>query len=94
MSLTSAAPILPARDLAATLAFFERLGFRRLGGVYPDDLLVERDGVDALDADWARLGLPSQDIPRLIRAEDKPWGMRELPLIDPEGNLIRVGQPA
>jgi hypothetical protein len=23
--------------------------------------------------------------------EDKPWGMREFALVDPNGNLIRVG---
>jgi catechol 2,3-dioxygenase-like lactoylglutathione lyase family enzyme len=48
--------------------------------------------VDALDAEWAALGLPPEGIPRLMRAEDKPWGMRELALIDPDGNLIRAGQ--
>ena len=48
--------------------------------------------VDALDAEWAALGLPAAGIPRLVRAEDKPWGMRELALIDPDGNLIRAGQ--
>ena len=25
--------------------------------------------------------------------EDKPWGMREAHLIDPDGNLITIGQP-
>lgn len=48
--------------------------------------------VDALDAEWAALGLPVTGIPRLVRAEDKPWGMRELALIDPNGALIRAGQ--
>lgn len=48
--------------------------------------------IDALDAEWARLGLPSKGVPRLMRAEDKPWGMRELALIDLDGNLIRAGQ--
>jgi hypothetical protein len=24
--------------------------------------------------------------------EDKPWGLREFALVDPDGNLIRVGQ--
>jgi catechol 2,3-dioxygenase-like lactoylglutathione lyase family enzyme len=27
-----------------------------------------------------------------VRVEDKPWGMRELALVDPDGNLIRAGQ--
>jgi catechol 2,3-dioxygenase-like lactoylglutathione lyase family enzyme len=48
--------------------------------------------VDALDAQWGALGLPEAGIPRLERAEDKPWGMRELALVDPDGNLIRAGQ--
>ena len=48
--------------------------------------------VNALDAEWAALGLPATGIPRLMRAEDKPWGMRELALIDPNGSLIRAGQ--
>ena len=48
--------------------------------------------IDALDAEWGALGLPDEGIPRLVRAEDKPWGMRELALVDPDGNLIRAGQ--
>jgi catechol 2,3-dioxygenase-like lactoylglutathione lyase family enzyme len=48
--------------------------------------------INALDAEWAALGLPSTGIPRLERAADKPWGMRELALLDPGGNLIRAGQ--
>ena len=48
--------------------------------------------IDALDAEWGALGLPGVGIPRLVRPEDKPWGMRELALVDPDGNLIRAGQ--
>ncbi len=48
--------------------------------------------IDALDAEWAGPGLPTKGIPRLERARDKPWGMRELALLDPDGNLIRAGQ--
>jgi catechol 2,3-dioxygenase-like lactoylglutathione lyase family enzyme len=51
------------------------------------------ENVDALSAEWARAGLPAAGIPRLVPAEDKPWGMRELALIDPDGNLIRAGAP-
>jgi catechol 2,3-dioxygenase-like lactoylglutathione lyase family enzyme len=46
-----------------------------------------------LDAEWGASDLPTSGIPRLIRVEDKPWGMRELAVIDPDGNLIRVGAP-
>lgn len=48
--------------------------------------------INALDAEWAALGLPSTGIPRLERAADKPWRMRELALLDLNGNLIRAGQ--
>ncbi len=48
--------------------------------------------IDALDAEWGALGLPASGAPRLVRAEDKPWGMRELALVDADGNLIRAGQ--
>jgi catechol 2,3-dioxygenase-like lactoylglutathione lyase family enzyme len=48
--------------------------------------------VDALSAEIAALGLPDRGVPRFVPAEDKPWGMRELALVDPDGNLIRAGQ--
>jgi catechol 2,3-dioxygenase-like lactoylglutathione lyase family enzyme len=48
--------------------------------------------IDALDAEWRALGLPPAGVPRYVPAEDKPWGMREAALIDPDGNLIRAGQ--
>lgn len=38
------------------------------------------------------LGLPSQGIPRVERLEDKPWGLREFAMVDPDGNLLRIGQ--
>jgi catechol 2,3-dioxygenase-like lactoylglutathione lyase family enzyme len=53
---------------------------------------MRQDDVDALSAEIAELGLPASGVPRFIPAEDKPWGMRELALIDPDGNLIRAGQ--
>lgn len=46
----------------------------------------------ALSAEWAALGLPTHGIPRFEPAEDKPWGMAELALVDPDGNLVRAGQ--
>ncbi len=38
------------------------------------------------------LGLPGKGIPRMDRLEDKPWGLREFSLVDPDGNLLRIGQ--
>ena len=48
--------------------------------------------VDILSNELEALGLPCVGIPRLEPANDKPWGMRELALVDPDGNLIRAGQ--
>lgn len=48
--------------------------------------------IRALSAEWATLGLPTRDIPRFEPVQDKPWGMAELALVDPDGNLIRAGQ--
>ena len=36
--------------------------------------------------------LPSAGIPRIHALEDKPWGLREFAVIDPDGNLVRIGQ--
>jgi catechol 2,3-dioxygenase-like lactoylglutathione lyase family enzyme len=49
------------------------------------------DDVDALVGQWQELGLPDAGIPRLEPAEDKPWGLREAALVDPDGTLLRVG---
>ena len=110
-------PILPARDIAETQSFWQRLGFHTVY-IDPEYLLMKREGaevhffrhadldpfkcdhgaylrpsdINALDAEWAALGLPATGIPRLERAADKPWGMRELALLDLNGNLIRAGQ--
>jgi catechol 2,3-dioxygenase-like lactoylglutathione lyase family enzyme len=36
--------------------------------------------------------LPLHGIPRMDPPEDKPWGMREFAVVDPDGNLVRIGQ--
>jgi catechol 2,3-dioxygenase-like lactoylglutathione lyase family enzyme len=48
--------------------------------------------IRALHAEWAALRLPESGIPRYVALEDKPWGMAELAVIDPDGNLVRAGQ--
>jgi catechol 2,3-dioxygenase-like lactoylglutathione lyase family enzyme len=37
-------------------------------------------------------GLPAHGLPRMGRLEDKPWGLREFAVVDPDGNLLRIGQ--
>jgi catechol 2,3-dioxygenase-like lactoylglutathione lyase family enzyme len=46
---------------------------------------------DRLYDDWSRLGLADHGIPRLVPPENKSWGMREFAIVDPSGNLMRVG---
>jgi catechol 2,3-dioxygenase-like lactoylglutathione lyase family enzyme len=36
--------------------------------------------------------LPRSGIPRMEPLEDKPWGLREFAIVDPDGNLLRIGQ--
>ena len=41
---------------------------------------------------FALAELPRKGIPRMDALEDKPWGMREFAIVDPDGNLLRIGQ--
>ena len=41
---------------------------------------------------FASAELPRSGIPRQDALEDKPWGMREFAIVDPDGNLLRIGQ--
>lgn len=36
--------------------------------------------------------LPRRGIPRMDALERKPWGMLEFAVVDPDGNLLRIGQ--
>lgn len=44
-----------------------------------------------LSLHYQTLSLPSDGIPRVTIAEDKPWGICEFAIVDPDGNLLRVG---
>jgi catechol 2,3-dioxygenase-like lactoylglutathione lyase family enzyme len=122
MAKGMAIPILPARDLAETRAFYERLGFETVGW-WPDTFggyaVLTRGGlemhffhhaelaplanyaqcywrvddVDTLYRDLGAAGVVEAGVPRRTAPADRPWGMRELALVDPNGNLVRVGQP-
>jgi catechol 2,3-dioxygenase-like lactoylglutathione lyase family enzyme len=41
---------------------------------------------DAVHREWEATGTPGLDAP-----DDTPYGMREFALVDPSGNLVRVG---
>ena len=53
---------------------------------------IRSSNVDALNDTLTGLDLPQTGIPRLHPVEDKPWGMRELALVDLNGTLLRIGQ--
>ena len=36
--------------------------------------------------------LPRTGIPRMDALQDKPWGLREFAVVDPDGNLLRIGE--
>lgn len=57
------------------------------GGAY-----LRPTDINALSREIAALGFPQKGVPRFEPAADKPWGMRELAIVDPDGNLIRAGQ--
>ena len=133
----SVSPILPARDVPATLAFYERLGFTtdlyddgygfahrgpvslhfsrwedldpftNEGAAYIEVADIDRahrkcrkarvwqipsDPTPEIGAEVRRKWSSGQSIARMTPIEDKPWGMREFELLDPDNNLVRFGQ--
>ena len=48
--------------------------------------------VESIYRAFALAELPPKGIPRQDALENKPWGMREFAVVDPDGNLIRIGQ--
>jgi catechol 2,3-dioxygenase-like lactoylglutathione lyase family enzyme len=46
---------------------------------------------DRFYEECAALDLDAEGIPRLTAPVDQPWGMREFTLVDPSGNLVRIG---
>jgi catechol 2,3-dioxygenase-like lactoylglutathione lyase family enzyme len=100
-----AVPTLPSRDLRATLAFYERLGFANAGDP-PEQwgyLIVRRGpielhfyGDDAAPA--GRCFAWVDDVDALHAAvgadgapEDTPFGVRMFSVTDPTGNEIAFG---
>jgi hypothetical protein len=50
------------------------------------------EDADELYSEYAARGLPGEGIPRLHGPpEDSDYGMREFAVVDPDGNLLRIG---
>ena len=47
--------------------------------------------VDRFHQSCGVLNLPASGIPRMSTPRDEPWGMREFTVVDPSGNLLRIG---
>ena len=48
--------------------------------------------VESIYKSFSSSQLPRCGIPRMDALEAKPWGLREFAVVDPDGNLLRVGQ--
>ena len=48
--------------------------------------------VESIYRSFSSSQLPHTGIPRMDALEDKPWGLREFAVVDPDGNLLRIGQ--
>lgn len=123
MAAELAVPVLPSRDLSATLAFYEALGFEEWGPSHLErDYLIVRRGdlvlhfhadpdvdplstasgcylyvedADRLHAAWAPVVVPDPATgSRVVAPVDTDHGLREFALVDPSGNLLRIGSPA
>lgn len=46
---------------------------------------------NALSTEYEELNLPKEGFPSFGKAEDRPWGVCELTVIDTDGNLLRIG---
>jgi catechol 2,3-dioxygenase-like lactoylglutathione lyase family enzyme len=72
------------------------LHFFTLPGLVPAEssagCYIRVQNVDGIFDVFAKADLPKEGIPRMDHLENKPWGMREFAVVDPDGNLIRIGQ--
>jgi hypothetical protein len=50
--------------------------------------------LDALHAEWAALPVWRDPLPRLEAPEVKPWGLREMTVLDPAGTVVRLAESA
>jgi hypothetical protein len=67
---------------------------RRTNNALPEEdrrQLGRVNDADQFYQEFAAQSIPAEGIPRLTTPADQPWGMREFTLVDPSGNLVRVG---
>ncbi|MFF4989272.1 glyoxalase superfamily protein [Streptosporangium saharense] len=103
-------PILHVKDAAVAVAWYGRLGFvqrweHRFEPGFPAFVEVARGGVRLFLSEHEGDARPNtlvylrvRDVDAVadefgVRVEDAPWA-REIELVDPDGNRLRVGTPA
>ncbi|MER7128217.1 glyoxalase superfamily protein [Streptosporangium saharense] len=103
-------PILHVKDAAVAVAWYGRLGFvrqweHRFEPGFPAFVEVARGGVRLFLSEHEGDARPNtlvylrvRDVDAVadefgVRVEDAPWA-REIELLDPDGNRLRVGTPA
>lgn len=59
----------------------------------PGRAYLRVESADALHRTWDGYGIPAAGAPRLGPIGDRPWGMREFELVDPDGHRLQVGYP-
>ena len=55
-------------------------------------IYIRTENVDVFSARAADLDVWTDTFPRFRAAKDESWGMREVHILDPDGNLLRIGQ--
>ena len=114
MRITQTIPVLPSSNFDRTRRFYALLGFREIS-VYPDYLLLERDGQEIhffLEEGDPAHGHGHSHFSAYLRAAGldelftsiqsaglaveppsvRPWGQKEMEIIDPDGSLLRFGE--
>ena len=51
---------------------------------------LEVDDVDVVHAEWSQAHEWRAPEPQILPPEDKPWGLREMAIVDPDGTLVRI----
>ena len=103
------ATILNVTDARASAAWYAQLGFELESGhafgpgmpLYlrlrrgPAQLHLSEHRLDGGPVTHVYLYVDDVDavVPAGSRAKDRPWGMREARLTDPDGNEVRIGSP-
>jgi catechol 2,3-dioxygenase-like lactoylglutathione lyase family enzyme len=102
--------ILPCNNIEASTAFYAKLGFTQGDAEGDYRMLSDGRGgelhLQPAEKGWLIPGrnpfglyLYTEDVDALAakvgcKAEDKPWGMYEFALSDPDETLVRVGWPS